>query len=128
MAQGHNSHSMAWSVGSQPLVVDFTAGCLVEDAGLLVRQLDVSLGVLSHLACRLPIPVLRATSTTASNPFSSSSSISSSLATPTATTPTTRAAMPSSRALLACVRDGSPSRCPRTPQSGDADEWGLQLL
>jgi hypothetical protein len=48
---------MAWPVGSQPLVVDFTAGCLVEDAGLLaVRQLDVSLGVLSDLASRLPDP------------------------------------------------------------------------
>jgi hypothetical protein len=48
---------MAWSVGSQPLVVDFSAGCLVEDAGLLaVRQLDVSLGVLKDLAARLPDP------------------------------------------------------------------------
>jgi Transposase DDE domain group 1 len=57
MAQGHECHCMAWSVGSQPLVVDFTAGCLVEDAGLLVvRQLDVSLGVLSELAARLPDP------------------------------------------------------------------------
>jgi hypothetical protein len=57
MAEGHESHCMAWSVGSQPLVVDFTAGCLVEDAGLLVvRQLDVSLGVLSELAQRLPDP------------------------------------------------------------------------
>ena len=57
MAQGHGSHCMAWSVGSQPLVVDFTAGCLVQDAGLLaVRQLDVSLGVLSGLAARLPDP------------------------------------------------------------------------
>ena len=57
MAQGHESHCMAWSVGSQPLVVDFTAGCLVQDAGLLVvRQLDVSLGVLSELATRLPDP------------------------------------------------------------------------
>lgn len=57
MAQGHESHCMGWSVGSQPLVVDFTAGCLVEDAGLLVvRQLDVSLGVLSGLARRLPDP------------------------------------------------------------------------
>ena len=37
---------MGWKVGSQPLVVDFQAGCLVEDAGLLaVRELDVSLGV-----------------------------------------------------------------------------------
>jgi hypothetical protein len=57
MAQGHESHCMGWSVSSQPLVVDFTAGCLVEDAGLLgVRQLDVSLGVLSDLAQRLPDP------------------------------------------------------------------------
>jgi Transposase DDE domain group 1 len=57
MAQGHESHCMGWSVGSQPLVVDFSAGCLVEDAGLLVvRQLDVSLGVLSDLAARLPDP------------------------------------------------------------------------
>ena len=57
MAQGHESHCMAWSVGSQPLLVDFSAGCLVEDAGLLVvRQLDVSLGVLSELATRLPDP------------------------------------------------------------------------
>lgn len=57
MAQSHESHCMAWSVGSQPLVVDFTAGVLVEDAGLLaVRQLDVSLGVLSQLAARLPDP------------------------------------------------------------------------
>jgi len=57
MARGHESHSMAWPVGSQPLVVDFDAGCLVEDAGLLaVRQLDVSLGVMSDLAARLPDP------------------------------------------------------------------------
>jgi hypothetical protein len=57
MAQGHESHSMAWSVASQPLVVDFSAGALVQDAGLLVvRQLDVSLGVLSDLAARLPDP------------------------------------------------------------------------
>jgi hypothetical protein len=57
MAQGHECHCMAWSVDSQPLVVDFTAGCLVEDAGLLaVRQLDVSLGVLHDLAARLPDP------------------------------------------------------------------------
>lgn len=57
MAEGHESHTMAWSAGPQPLVVDFTAGCLVEDAGLLaVRQLDVSLGVLSDLARRLPDP------------------------------------------------------------------------
>src|SRR5688500_16588572 len=57
MAQGHGSHCMAWSVDSQPLTVDFTAGCLVQDAGLLaVRQLDVSLGVLSGLAARLPDP------------------------------------------------------------------------
>jgi hypothetical protein len=42
---------MGWKVGSQPLVVDFQAGCLVEDAGLIaVRDLDVSLGVLSELA------------------------------------------------------------------------------
>jgi len=48
---------MGWKVGSQPLVVDFQAGCLVEDAGLLaVRELDVSLGVLSGLAARLPDP------------------------------------------------------------------------
>jgi hypothetical protein len=48
---------MAWTAGQQPLVVDFTAGCLVQDAGLLaVRQLDVSLGVLSELATRLPDP------------------------------------------------------------------------
>jgi hypothetical protein len=48
---------MPWSVASQPLVVDFTAGCLVEDAGLLaVRHLDVTLGVLSELAGRLPDP------------------------------------------------------------------------
>jgi hypothetical protein len=48
---------MPWRVDSQPLVVDFTAGCLVEDAGLLaVRHLDVSLGVLADLARRLPDP------------------------------------------------------------------------
>jgi hypothetical protein len=48
---------MPWSVGSQPLVVDLQAGCLVEDAGLLVvRHLDVSLGVLAELAGRLPDP------------------------------------------------------------------------
>jgi hypothetical protein len=48
---------MPWPVGSQRLVVDFTAGCLVEDAGLLaVRHLDVSLGVLADLATRLPDP------------------------------------------------------------------------
>lgn len=57
MAQGHGSHCMAWSVASQPLVVDFSAGRLVQDAGLLaVRQLDVSLGVLSGLAAGLPDP------------------------------------------------------------------------
>jgi hypothetical protein len=57
MAERHSSHSMGWKVGSQPLVVDFQAGCLVEDAGLLaVRELDVSLGVLSDLAGRLPDP------------------------------------------------------------------------
>jgi hypothetical protein len=48
---------MPWSVGSQSLEVDFTAGCLVEDAGLLaVRSLDVHLGVLADLARRLPDP------------------------------------------------------------------------
>src|SRR5690349_1491294 len=57
MATAATSHSMPWSVGSQPLLVDFQAGRLVEDAGLLaVRQLDVSLGVLSDLAARLPDP------------------------------------------------------------------------
>ena len=57
MAERHSSHSMGWKVGSQPLVVDFQAGCLVEDAGLLaVRELDVSLGVLADLAARLPDP------------------------------------------------------------------------
>ena len=57
MAEHHSSHSMGWKVGSQPLVVDFQAGCLVEDAGLLaVRELDVSLGVLADLAGRLPDP------------------------------------------------------------------------
>ncbi len=57
MAERHSCHSMGWKVGSQPLVVDFQAGCLVEDAGLLaVRELDVSLEVLSDLAGRLPDP------------------------------------------------------------------------
>src|SRR6516162_10268377 len=57
MAVATSSHLMPWSVASQPLVVDFTAGCLVEDAGLLaVRHLDVSLGVLADLADRLPDP------------------------------------------------------------------------
>ena len=57
MAERHSSHSMGWKVGSQPLVVDFQAGCLVEDAGLLVvRELDASLGVLADLAARLPDP------------------------------------------------------------------------
>jgi DDE family transposase len=57
MAESHAGQSMAWSVASQPLVVDFTSGVLVEDAGLLaVRQLDVSLGVVSDLARRLPDP------------------------------------------------------------------------
>jgi hypothetical protein len=57
MAQGRDSRSMAWSAGPQPVVVDFTAGRLVEDAGLLaVRQLDVRLGVLPDLAQRLPDP------------------------------------------------------------------------
>lgn len=57
MAESHSCHCMSWSAGSQPVVVDFQAGCLVEDAGLLVvRELDVSLGVLSDLAARLPDP------------------------------------------------------------------------
>ena len=57
MAAGHSSHCMPWTVASQPLIVDFTAGVLVEDAGLLaVRSLDVSLGVLAELAQRLPDP------------------------------------------------------------------------
>ena len=57
MAERHSSHSRGWKVGSQPLGVDFQAGCLVEDAGLLaVREFDVSLGVLSDLAGRLPDP------------------------------------------------------------------------
>lgn len=57
MATGHLSHCMPWTVSSQSLQVDFTAGCLVEDAGLLVvRSLDVSLGVLADLARRLPDP------------------------------------------------------------------------
>ena len=57
MAESHSCHSMGWKVGSQPLIVDSQAGCLVEDAGLLaVRELDVSLGVLSDLAGRLPDP------------------------------------------------------------------------
>jgi hypothetical protein len=57
MARSHPSHCMPWSVGSQSLEVDFQAGCLVEDAGLLVvRSLDVQLGVLADLARRLPDP------------------------------------------------------------------------
>ena len=57
MAEGHSSHCMCWTAGSQPLLVDFQAGCLVQDAGLLVvRELDVSLGVLADLAGRLPDP------------------------------------------------------------------------
>lgn len=57
MATGSTSHSMPWSVGSQSLEVDFQAGRLVEDAGLLVvRSLDVQLGVLADLAHRLPDP------------------------------------------------------------------------
>src|ERR1700709_15282 len=57
MAERHSSHSMGWKVGSQPLLLDFQPGFLVEDAGLLaVRELDVSLGVLSDLAGRLPDP------------------------------------------------------------------------
>ena len=57
MAAATSTHLMPWLVASQPLVIDFTAGCLVEDAGLLaVRHLDVSLGVLSDLAVRLPDP------------------------------------------------------------------------
>jgi Transposase DDE domain group 1 len=57
MAESHSCHSMCWTAGSQPLLVDFQAGCLVEDAGLLVvRELDVSLGVLADLAGRLPDP------------------------------------------------------------------------
>jgi hypothetical protein len=57
MAKGHLSHCMPWSVGPQSLEVDFQAGCLVEDAGLLVvRSLDVQLGVLADLARRLPDP------------------------------------------------------------------------
>jgi hypothetical protein len=48
---------MPWLVGSQPLAVDFQAGCLIEDAGLLVvRSLDVQLQVLADLARRLPDP------------------------------------------------------------------------
>jgi hypothetical protein len=48
---------MPWSAGSQSLGIDFQAGCLVEDAGLLaVRSLDVQLGVLADLARRLPDP------------------------------------------------------------------------
>ena len=50
-------HCMPWLAGTQPVVVDFTAGRLVQDAGLLVvRHLDVSLGVVSDLAARLPDP------------------------------------------------------------------------
>src|SRR5262245_37979181 len=57
MAAGQQSHCMPWSVSSQSLEVDFTAGCLVQDAGLLaVRSLDVQLGVLADLAGRLPDP------------------------------------------------------------------------
>lgn len=57
MAEATCNHLMPWRVASQPLVVDFTAGWLVEDAGLLaVRALDVSLGVLAELARRLPDP------------------------------------------------------------------------
>src|SRR5438270_328483 len=57
MAEGHSCHCMGWTAGSQPLLVDFQAGCLVEDAALLVvRELDVSLGVLADLAGRLPDP------------------------------------------------------------------------
>jgi hypothetical protein len=57
MATATPCHLMPWSVASQPLVVDFTAGILVEDAGLLaVRSLDISLGVLSGLARSLPDP------------------------------------------------------------------------
>lgn len=57
MAAGQQSHCMPWSVSSQPLEVDFQAGCLVADAGLLVvRSLDVQLGVLADLARRLPDP------------------------------------------------------------------------
>src|SRR5262245_20058277 len=57
MAASHPGHSMPWSVASQALQVDFSAGRLVEDAGLLVvRHLDVSLGVIADLARRLPDP------------------------------------------------------------------------
>src|SRR5688572_11709503 len=57
MVVGASCQCMGWTVGSQPLVVDFEAGCLVEDAGLLaVRQLDISLGVLADLAQRVPDP------------------------------------------------------------------------
>lgn len=57
MAESHLSHCMPWSVGSQSLAVDFQAGCLIEDAGLLpVRSLDVQLQVLADLARRLPDP------------------------------------------------------------------------
>ena len=77
MAQGHESHCMGWSVGSQPLVVDFSAGCLVEDAGLLVvRQLEYvqairALGardvrvMLGHVLPNVIAPVVIATATTA---------------------------------------------------------------
>src|SRR3954454_23872014 len=57
MKTGGCCHCMPWLAGSQPVVVDFSAGCLVQDAGLLVvRQLDVSLGVVSELSARLPDP------------------------------------------------------------------------
>jgi hypothetical protein len=57
MAEDRCAHFTLWPVGSQRLVVDFQAGPLVADAGLLaVRQLDLSLGVLGDLAQRLPDP------------------------------------------------------------------------
>jgi hypothetical protein len=57
MAPSVNDHLTLWDLGPQQLLLDFTAGRLVSDAGLLaVRALERPLRVIADLAPLLPDP------------------------------------------------------------------------
>src|SRR6516225_6173794 len=57
MAPSVNDHLTLWDLGPQQLLLDFTAGRLVSDAGLLaVRALERPLRVIADLAPQLPDP------------------------------------------------------------------------
>ena len=57
MAPGATDHLTLWDLGPQQLCLDFTAGRVVSDAGLLaVRALERPLRVIADLAPLLPDP------------------------------------------------------------------------